>query len=152
MPVKIKWAPMSEHAVIPQKAHDGDACFDLTASEDMTINPGWTMVVPTGLAVEIPYGYEMQIRPRSGISVNTSILVILGTIDPTYRGSIGIIAKNLSNYYPYVIKRGDRIAQACIQPVLDVEHVTVSPEELSSTPRGKNGFGSTGVGVSRNDM
>jgi len=94
MKVNVKIKRLSEDAVIPKYAHEWDAGVDLVAAEDVIIEPGETKIVPTGLAIALPPGYEAQIRPRSGITVKTKLRVQLGTIDCLYRGQIGIIVDN----------------------------------------------------------
>ncbi|OKA19961.1 dUTP diphosphatase [Bacillus cereus] len=133
---------------LPKYAKPGDSGFDLVAAEDTIIWPGETKVVPTGLAFEIPPGYEMQVRPRSGISRNTKLRVILGTVDSGFRGEVGVIVDNteipkVANMKAHVIERGTRIAQGVIAPVITAHFEEV--DELSDSQRGKNGFGSTGV-------
>lgn len=141
--VTIKWLKLQPGAQIPLYRHKGDAGFDLTACGDTAIGPWERKLVPTGLKVEIPEGYEMQIRPRSGISLKTPLLIANspGTVDSGYRGEVGIIVFNASNN-PYVVRHGDRIAQGVIVKLPEVEHIEVS--ELSESERGENGFGSTG--------
>lgn len=167
-------------AVIPEYAKPGDSGFDLVAVEDVIITPWETVVVPTGLAFEIPEGYEMQIRPRSGVTRKSKIRVQLGTIDAGYRGEVGVIVDNIThpdlkifslNENPrvlpmvtqfhktidgsvvkrelgfnttgtYLIRKGDRIAQGVIAPVVKVEFEEAA--ELSTTERGSGGFGHTG--------
>lgn len=92
--VKIK--RLHPDAVIPQYAKPGDAGFDFVAVEDVIVEPGETVKVPTGLAFELPEGYELQIRPRSGITLKTKLRVQLGTVDAGYRGEIGVIVDNIS--------------------------------------------------------
>ncbi|PFN11880.1 dUTP diphosphatase [Bacillus cereus] len=155
---------------LPKYAKPGDAGFDLVAAEDVIIKPGETKVIHTGLAFEIPPGYEMQIRPRSGMSRKTKLRVVLGTIDSGYRGEVGVIADNASlieyasmprfnagilagdndfsitkpvKYEVIEIKKGDRIAQGVIAPVETANFVEV--DKLSESDRGTGGFGSTGV-------
>lgn len=94
MNVNIK--RLSPDAQIPQYAHVSDACFDLVAAEDVIIEPGETALVKTGLAFEVPEGYEMQIRPRSGITLKTKLRVQLGTVDAGYRGEVGVIVDNIA--------------------------------------------------------
>lgn len=165
--VKVK--RLHPDAVIPRRAHAGDAGFDLVAVEDTIIEPGETALIKTGLAFELPQGYEMQIRPRSGITLKTKLRVQLGTVDSNYRGEVGVIVDNISedyfgNYlqyishvdgmeyrtsgelYPndtYIIRKGDRIAQAIIQRLPDVELIEV--DSIRDSERGTGGFGSTGV-------
>ncbi|MDZ5480364.1 deoxyuridine 5'-triphosphate nucleotidohydrolase [Bacillus thuringiensis] len=165
--VKIKRVKDVE---LPRYAKPGDSGFDLVAAEDVIINPGETKVIPTGLAFEIPPGYEMQIRPRSGVSRKTKLRVVLGTIDSGYRGEVGVIVDNTSiveyasqprllkgafvgdndfnvtkatKYEVIKINKGERIAQGVIAPVITANFVEV--DELSDGDRGTGGFGSTGV-------
>src|SRR5690606_19806136 len=107
MNVKVKL--MHPDAVIPKKAHAHDAGFDLVAVEDTIIEPGATQLIKTGLAFELPPGYEMQIRPRSGVTLKTKLRVQLGTVDSNYRGEVGVIVDNIElpqedfgvSYAPY---------------------------------------------------
>lgn len=150
--MKVKIKKLHPDATIPKYATGGAAGFDLVAIEDVTIFPGRTALIKTGLAVEIEEGYEMQIRPRSGTSLKTSLRIANspGTIDSDYRGEVGIIATNIATESysvisvapPIIIKKGDRIAQGVIAPVIRADFVLV--EELSDTNRGEGGFGSTG--------
>ena len=109
----------------------------------ITLQPMQRLIVPTGLRVEIPQGYEMQVRPRSGLALKHGITLpnTPGTIDSDYRGPLGVALINLSDT-PYTIAHGERIAQAIIAPVVQGRFVTV--ETLSETARGHGGFGSTG--------
>ncbi|EJR11165.1 dUTP diphosphatase [Bacillus cereus] len=170
MKLSVKIKRLNKLVEIPKYAKPGDAGFDLVAAEDVVIKPGETKVIPTGLAFEIPPGYEMQIRPRSGMSRKTKLRVVLGTIDSGYRGEVGVIADNASiveytsqprllkgafvgdndfnvtkatKYEVIKIQKGDRIAQGVIAPVETAHFEEV--DELSDSERGKNGFGSTGV-------
>lgn len=118
--------------------------MDLHCVEDFDLEPGSTMLINTGLAVAIPEGYEMQIRPRSGLALNYSVTVLNtpGTVDSDYRGAIRIILINHgSHVLPF--KTGDRIAQAVICPVVQAE-LEETEDELPITLRGNGGFGSTG--------
>ena len=132
---------------LPSYETAGAAGADLRACTEkdgkIIIYPGQRVLVPTGLSFEIPFGYEVQIRPRSGLSFKTSLLVCNapGTIDCDYRGEIKIILGNFGNE-DVVINHGDRVAQMVIAPVLQAQIQEVS--ELSSTDRGSGGFGSTG--------
>lgn len=145
---------------LPRYAKPGDSGFDLVAAEDMVIKPLQTKVVPTGLAFEIPPGYELQVRPRSGISRKTHLRVVLGTVDSGFRGEVGVIIQNVSHLgnsirqrvneeygiyasVTYEIKKGDRIAQGVIAPVATAHFVEV--DELADSERGNHGFGSTGT-------
>lgn len=143
--VKIKRVKDVE---LPRYAKPGDSGFDLVAAEDTIIWPGETKVVQTGLAFEIPPGYELQVRPRSGMTRNTKLRVVLGTVDSGYRGEVGVLVDNTeipkaANMQAHVIEKGTRIAQGVIAPVITAHFVEV--DDLSESDRGSNGFGSTGV-------
>jgi len=142
MSVTIRWKKMRDDAVIPSYAHEGDAGFDFTSVEDVTLAPYERKVIGTGLKAEVPPGYEMQIRPRSGVSLRTPLLIANapGTIDAGYRGEIGIVVLNNSGE-EHRIARGEKIAQGVIKEVIPVVHIEV--DELSETARGEGGFGST---------
>lgn len=109
----------------------------------MTIYPGTRALIPTGLAMEIPKGYEVQVRPRSGLSLKTPLLVVNspGTIDSDYRGEVKIIMGNFGNE-PFVIKHGERLAQLVLAPIVQASFEVA--ESLNETERGAGGFGSTG--------
>lgn len=142
---------------LPRYAKPGDSGFDLVAAEDTVIWPGETKVIPTGLAFEVPPGYELQVRPRSGITRNTKLRVILGTVDSGYRGEVGVIVDHIMSkdlgvrfdkenqefVSASVIEKGTRIAQGVIAPVVTAHFVEV--DELSNSERGTDRFGSTGV-------
>ena len=130
--------------LFPRKAHDDDAAFDLRSRVDIIIPSGKIMLVPTGVFMELPIGYEAQVRPRSGLALKHGITVLNtpGTIDAGYRGEVGVILINAGEN-DFTIARGDRIAQMVIQQLTDVQ--LVSAEALSNTARGAGGFGSTGV-------
>ena len=130
--------------LFPRKAHDDDAAFDLRSRVDVVIPSGKIMLVPTGVFMELPVGYEAQVRPRSGLALKHGITVLNtpGTIDAGYRGEVGVILINAGEK-DFAIARGDRIAQMVVQQLTDVQ--LVSAEALSETARGAGGFGSTGV-------
>ncbi|MBR5840832.1 MAG: dUTP diphosphatase [Victivallales bacterium] len=130
--------------LFPRKAHDDDAAFDLRSRIDTVIPSGKIMLVPTGVFMELPVGYEAQVRPRSGLALKHGITVLNtpGTIDAGYRGEVGVILINAGEN-DFAIARGDRIAQMVVQQLTDVQ--LVSAEALSETARGAGGFGSTGV-------
>ena len=113
-------------------------------SQGITIKKGQRVLIPTGISMEIPVGYEVQVRPRSGLSLKTGLLVVNspGTIDSDYRGEVKIILGNFSDH-DEVIAHGDRIAQLVISPVTQGTFI-ISDNELSETDRGSGGFGSTG--------
>ncbi len=124
---------------LPEYATPGAAGMDVRAMLDspVTIHPGGRALIPTGLRVELPAGYEMQLRPRSGITLLNSP----GTIDSDYRGEIGVILANLSAE-PFIVADGDRIAQMVVARYATVEWIPA--ETLSDTDRGNGGFGHTG--------
>ena len=140
--VKVKL--LNELAKSPAYAKPGDAGADLYATEKLSLGPGMSGMVKTGLSIELSEGYEAQIRPRSGLAYKQQITVLNtpGTIDEGYRGEIGVILINHSDGWKH-IEIGDRIAQMVIKPVKQATFVVV--DELSDTDRGKGGFGSTGV-------
>jgi dUTP pyrophosphatase len=141
--MKLKIKKLNEKALIPAYQTKEAAGFDLHATEDVVINPGERKLIGTGLAFEIEFGYEVQIRPRSGLAYKHGITVLNapGTIDSDYRGEIKVLLINLGSE-AFEIKVGERIAQAVIAPIKQAEIVEV--EELSATGRGSGGFGSTG--------
>jgi len=130
---------------LPSYATVGSSGMDIRAfiSEPLVLQPSERLLVPTGLFVEIPLGYEIQIRPRSGLAIKQGITCLNtpGTIDADYRGEIKVILINLSNE-PQTILPGDRIAQMVVQKVEQVQWVAV--DELNESERGSGGFGSTG--------
>lgn len=136
----------NDDAVIPAYKTSGAAGADLYSNnkEPITIASGKTAIIPTGLFFEIPEGYEVQIRPRSGLAAKNGVTVLNtpGTIDSDYRGEIKIILINLGEK-DFVVNKGERVAQMIVAPVTQASFKTVS--ELSSTERGAGGFGSTGV-------
>lgn len=141
--VEIKIKKMDDSVIIPKYQRVGDSGFDLAANESATIAPGETKLISTGLKFQIPEGYEMQVRPRSGMSVKTKFRVANspGTIDSNYLGEVKIIAENIG-HRPIFIEKGDRIAQGVICPVYEAKFVE---EEFTETNRGEAGFGSSGV-------
>jgi dUTP pyrophosphatase len=128
---------------LPRYETAGAAGLDLRADEEVTLAPGERRQVPTGLAVEIPAGYEGQVRPRSGLAARHGVGMVNGpgTIDADYRGEVMVILVN-HGQAPFAARRGDRIAQLVIAPVARVE-VRLA-DDLSETERGEGGFGSTG--------
>lgn len=139
----VKILRRSEYAVIPYYAKDGDAGFDLHASESVSISPGGTVIVPTGLSMAIPEGFELQIRPRSGNALRSELLIknSPGTIDSGYRGEIGVIVYNCGDM-PAMVDRGTRIAQGVVCPVYHAAFEEV--DSLDETDRGEGGYGHTG--------
>lgn len=141
--VLVRRLPHAEGLPLPAYATDGAAGMDLLAARDVTLPPGGRALVPTGLALAIPDGFEMQIRPRSGLALKHGVTVLNapGTVDSDYRGEVGVLLLNTGEA-PFAIARGERIAQAVFAPVTRAawEEVLVLPE----TRRGSGGFGSTG--------
>jgi len=137
---------LREGVTLPKYQTDHSAGLDLCAciDRDIILMPGERVLVPTGVSIELPDGYEAQVRPRSGLAINHGVTVLNspGTIDPDYRGEVKVILINLGKE-PFVIKNGMRIAQMVISKFERVEVEVV--EELSQTRRGEGGFGSTGV-------
>lgn len=166
-PVKI--VKLHPDAVIPKYARELDAGFDLVAIEDVIVEPGKTVKVRTGLALQLLPGYELQIRPRSGVSAKTKLRVsnAPGTVDAGYRGEVCVLIDNIypytgwinqyattldnehfytDNVYDegtYLIRKGDRIAQGVVTVVASADFIVV--DELDDSERGAGGFGSTGV-------
>ena len=130
---------------IPEYATPLSAGIDLRASleESVSVDAFDSRLIPTGLYIELPEGYEAQVRPRSGLALKYQITVLNspGTIDADYRGEIGVILMNHSDT-PFIIESGDRIAQLVFNKVEQAEFIEV--EELNKTERGKGGFGHTG--------
>lgn len=147
--MRIKIKKLSKHAQLPEYATAGAAGFDLYACIDaerdfVVLEPGEYVAIPTGLAMEIPLGYEVQIRPRSGLAAKNGITVLNspGTIDCDYRGAVQVLLINHGKY-KFVINHGDRIAQGVLNKVSGCVFKEV--EDLTDTQRGQGGFGSTGV-------
>ena len=143
IPVQIKRLPNGAGLPLPAYATSGAAGMDIVSAEQVTIAPGARHAVATGLAVAIPEGYEIQVRPRSGLALKHGISVpnTPGTIDSDYRGELKVILVNLG-HEPFAIARGDRIAQLVLAPV--VQAVWDEVADLDATERGEGGFGSTG--------
>ncbi|MCR4442202.1 MAG: dUTP diphosphatase [Peptococcaceae bacterium] len=143
--VKILLELCDPEARVPSYARPGDAGMDIYAVEDMVIEPGSTVVLRTGIKVAIPNGYEIQIRPRSGLSLKTPLRLpnSPGTIDAGYRDEIGIIMQNTSTSEPYHVKKGERIAQMVLQRVPAVEWQLTQSVSGIGEDRG-GGFGSSG--------
>ncbi|MEM2141823.1 MAG: dUTP diphosphatase [Candidatus Thorarchaeota archaeon] len=143
-PVTVRVRLLSPYARTPTMAREGDAAFDLYAAEDYDLRPGEFHAVATGIALEIPEGYEGEVRPRSGLAANHGVTVLNspGTIDSGYRGEVKSILVNLGPDV-FQIRRGMRISQLAIRPIPRVKMMNV--ETLSDSERGSSGFGSTGL-------
>jgi dUTP pyrophosphatase len=141
--VRVKRLPHGEGLELPKYASAGAAGMDVLAAEDVTLAPGARHAVATGLALAIPEGFEVQVRPRSGLALKHGISVpnTPGTIDSDYRGELKVIMINHGSE-PFAIARGDRVAQLVLAPVTRAAWEEVA--ELDETSRGSGGFGSTG--------
>ena len=165
----LNFKKLSPTAITPTKAHTTDAGFDLYADEDVILEYGETVAIKTNIAIELPEGYVADVRPRSGLTLNTGLRVHYGTVDSGYRDGIGIICENdnhtqndennknriykvasgtlhhasIWEQEVIVIKQGQKIAQLVILPIPEITLQEVN--ELSDSDRGVNGFGSTGV-------
>src|SRR5579871_5321319 len=140
--MKIRIKKLHPDAAMPHYAHgpEEDAGMDLRALASVVLSPGIAQGVPTGIAIELPSGYEAQVRPRSGMALKHSVSVNFGTIDPGYRGEIRVVMFNLGRA-DYVVEKGDRIAQLIIARY---EPVQWDEGELGDSARGAGGFGSSG--------
>ncbi len=156
MTIILKWKLLDPDASIPKYMSVGASGMDLRAcltdpfvypDGSIIVKPGETKAIPTGLAVEIPNGYEMQIRPRSGLSFTTKLRIpnAPGTIDSDYRGEVKVLMEHIgwNTDKDIIINHGDRIAQAVIVPI--VQALNKCANNLTGTERGSGGFGSTGV-------
>ncbi len=144
LPIAVKRLPNAGGLPLPAYASDGAAGMDVVAAESLTLKPGQRAAVATGMAFAIPPGWEIQVRPRSGLALKNGITCLNtpGTIDSDYRGEVKVILANLSDEY-FEVKRGDRIAQ--LVPAQVQRAVLSEVDELDGTVRGSGGFGSTGV-------
>ena len=144
MPTTVKFR-MNDDAkdLYPRKAHSDDAAYDLYSASDITIPSRERMLIPTGLRLALPEGFEAQVRPRSGLALKKGLTILNtpGTIDAGYRGEVGVIAFN-SSENSLTFNRGDRIAQMVIQKLPEIE--LVQTDNLDASVRGEGGFGSTG--------
>ena len=141
--IKLSRLPHGEGLPLPRYASGDAAGLDVTAAEELILQPGQRHAVATGFAIEIPHGYEVQVRPRSGLAIKHGITCLNtpGTIDSDYRGEVKVILINLGQE-PFEVRRGERIAQLVPAPVLRADFVEVG--ELAGSERGSGGFGSTG--------
>ena len=141
--IKLSRLPHGEGLPLPSYATQGAAGLDVVTAVDVSLAPGERMAVPTGFAIEIPPGYEVQVRPRSGLALKHGVTCLNtpGTIDSDYRGEVKVILANLGAD-TFSVSRGERIAQLVPAPVQRATFEEVA--ELSGTARGSGGFGSTG--------
>ena len=141
--IELKRLPHGQGLPLPSYATEHAAGLDMVAAESITLAPGQRHAVATGFAIAIPHGYEVQVRPRSGLALRHGITCLNtpGTIDSDYRGEVKVILANLGSE-PFEVVRGERIAQLVPAPVLQARFAEV--DDLSETARGSGGFGSTG--------
>lgn len=140
----VRFKRIDRDAVLPAYAHPGDAGMDLCSVEELVLPPGKRSLIRTGLVMELPDGYEAQVRPRSGLALKHGVTVLNspGTIDVGYRGEVGVILVNHGDS-AFSIRKGDRIAQLVVAPVAAAEVAEVA--SVAASERGAGGFGSTGV-------
>jgi dUTP pyrophosphatase len=143
--MKIDLQVLDAGLPVPRYAYEGDAGCDLYSAADVALGPGERAMVPTGIAVAIPQGYGGFVQPRSGLAAKQGLSIVNtpGLIDSKYRGEIKVILINLDPKETIAVKRGDKIAQLVIQPVISAAFNVV--EELDVTVRGDGGFGSSGT-------
>ncbi len=143
---KLEIAVQKLHADVkmPAYAHEGDAGLDLYSTINHTLQPGERVLIPTGLKMAIPHGYEGQVRPKSGLALKHGLTVLNtpGTVDAPYRGEVGVILINLDPKTPYEIKKGEKVAQMVFAKVKHAEFLETAG--LTATTRGEGGYGSTG--------
>jgi dUTP pyrophosphatase len=141
--VDIKFQKLHPDAQVPSYAHIGDAGADVYSVTEVILQPQHRAAIPTGLAVDIPIGYEIQVRPKSGLALKYGITVLNspGTVDAGYRGEIQVIVVNLGTE-AYTFTKGQKIAQLVLKTVLQAQYIE---GELGTSDRGIGGFGSTGL-------
>ena len=141
--VEIKFQKLHPDAQVPSYAHTGDAGADVYSVVEVTLQPSDRAAIPTGLAVDIPLGYEIQVRPKSGLALKHGLAVLNspGTVDAGYRGEIQVIVINLGKE-AYTFVKGQKIAQLVLKPVIQAQYIE---GELGTSERGIGGFGSTGL-------
>jgi len=141
-PIKIKVKKLSQEAIIPCYAHEGDAGMDLFSIENLTIKAGKREMIHTGISIELPIGFVAPVWDKSGLAIKNGLKTIGGVIEHTYHGEYCVAIFNSSNQ-DYAIKKGQKIAQILIQPICTAEIEEV--QELTKSVRGDKGFGSTGL-------
>jgi dUTP pyrophosphatase len=143
--VRLPFRRLDPAAVLPARAHEGDAGLDLRALEPLTLGPGERGFVRTGVAIELPPGFAGLVVPRSGLAARHGVTLVNtpGLIDSGYRGELRVLLLNTDRTEPFEVRPGDRIAQLVVVAVAAPEPVEVA--ELSETARGDGGFGSTGT-------
>ena len=136
----IKYKKLNPEATCFGYSREGDACLDMYSIEKITIPAHESVIIHTGIAVEIPEGYEGIVRGRSGLA-SKGIITHVGTIDSTYRGDVGIVLYNSTDFY-YTVEKFDRVGQFSIHPITKLN--LIESNELSETIRGESGYGSSG--------
>lgn len=141
--MKVQMTKIDKELPTPHYKHHGDAGMDIYSREDAVLQPGEFKIIPTGIKMAIPHGYEVQVRPRSGLAAKNGVSIVNtpGTIDAGYRGEFAVILINHGKQ-PFEVKRADRIAQIVFNRIETAELEEV--EELPESTRGEGGFGSTG--------
>lgn len=139
--VNVRIEKVHKDAIIPTYSHDDDACCDLYTVEDYIIPVQQWRLLRTGVAIEIPSGFETQVRPRSGMALKNGAIIHWGSVDAQFRNEIRVLMLNMGEK-PIVIRKGDRVAQMSIKPVYHFNFQEV--EELNPSDRGLGGWGSTG--------
>ena len=144
----IKFKKLYEDVTLPNYAHKEDAGMDIYSNEETVIKSGSWGLVKTGFCMELPSGYEAQVRSKSGLALKSGIFVLNspGTVDENYRGEVGVILMNVSKE-DYIISKNQKIAQMVINKVEHFE--TIEVKEVSETDRGEGGFGSTGLNINK---
>ena len=140
----IKFKKLDKTAILPCYAHEEDAGMDIFSNEDVVVKAKEWALIKTGFSMELPHGYEAQVRSKSGLSLKSGLIVLNspGTIDENYRGEVGVIVMNVSTV-DYHVEKNQKIAQMVINKVEHLKCVKV--DEISQTQRGEGGFGSTGL-------
>ena len=145
--ISVNYQKSNSSATSPKYAYQNDSGFDLHSIETIVIEPLGRALVPTGLKIQIPESFELQIRPKSGLAINHGLTVLNtpGTVDYGYTGEIKVIVFN-TNHHEFKIERGMKIAQGVFCPVMSGKYVNlVEVDDIESSERGDNGFGSTGI-------
>ena len=145
--IKVQFNKLSEDAVDPNYVYDSDSGFDLFSIDEVHFLPFERKLVSTGLSFDIPEGYEIQVRTKSGLAINQGFMVLNspGTVDQGYTGEVKVILMNMNNFAT-TVNKGQKIAQAVLCPVVCGKWVTLkNTNKLESKDRGNNGFGSTGI-------
>ena len=145
MKLEVTIQKIAPEAKVPAYAHEGDAGVDLYSTVDKVLAPGERALIPTGLKMAIPHGYEGQVRPKSGLALKHGLTVLNtpGTVDAPYRGEVGVILINLDPRSSYQIKKGEKVAQMVFNKIEYAAFTEAA--ELTDTTRGAGGFGSTGL-------